>query len=155
MVRRLQVTVLMLVACLLWAGPTCAAGYVGVKTGAGAGLVGAELEFPVFDRLSLILEGGVGSSGATTAIGGAIGVRGYASYGEIRPFVTGYIGSMAASYFSWYSGPMDVTVSYRGATVGAKYEKDNWYATAEIGYAQIPAVSQSGLMFGASLGLKF
>lgn len=125
------------------------------KVGAGAGIVGAELEFPLYDRLSLVLEGGVGSSGASSALCGAIGIRGYLSYGEIRPFATGYLGSIAASYFSWYTGLMTVNVTYYGGTIGAEYERETWYASAEAGYAYIPAVSASGSMFGASVGLKF
>lgn len=154
-VRRLRVIALVTVACLLVSAPVCAAGYVGVKTGAGAGEVGVELEFPLYDRLSLILEGGVGAAGAASAVGGAIGIRGYTTYGEVQPFATGYVGSVSASYFSWYTGPMTVNVSYYGGTIGAKYERGNWYISGELGYAYVPAISQSGLLFGASAGLKF
>ncbi len=154
-VRWLRVGALAAIACLVVSGSVCAAGYIGVKTGAGAGEAGIELEFPLYDRVSVILEGGAGTAGTPMALGGSIGVRGYTTYGEVQPFVTGYVGSMAASYFSWLEGSMTVNVSYYGGTIGAKYERGNWYVSGELGYAYVPAVSQSGLMFGASVGLKF
>ncbi len=155
MFRRFQVVVLVMVACLLCSAPAFASGYFGAKTGAGVGTIGLELELPVYQNFSVVLDAGLGSSGAISAFSAAFGVRGYLSYEGIQPFVTGYIGTVSASYFSWYTGPMDVNVTYGGATVGAKYEQDSWYATAEIGYGQVPAVAASGLMFGVSMGLKF
>lgn len=154
MARRLCAVAVVMAVCLFWQSSVLAGGYVGIKTGAGAGIVGAELELPLQDRLSILLQGGVAGTGDAAAVGGAIGLRGYASSGELRPFGTAYIGSIAVSYFSWYTGPT-VAVSYYGGTVGAKYERHNWYASAEIGYAYVPVLEAGGSMFGASLGIKF
>jgi len=110
---------------------------------------------PLQDRLSLLLQGGVAGTGDAAAVGGAVGLRGYASSGELRPFGTVYAGSIGVSYFSWYTGTMTLAVTYYGGTVGAKYERHNWYTSGEIGYAYVPALQAGGLMFGASLGIKF
>lgn len=155
MARRLCTIAVVMAVCLFWQSSILASGYVGIKTGAGAGLVGAELELPLQDRLSILLQGGVAGTGDAAAVGGAIGLRGYASSGELRPFGTAYIGSIAVSYFSWYTGTTTLAVSYYGGTVGAKYERHNWYTSAEIGYAYVPALEAGGLMFGGSLGIKF
>lgn len=155
MARRLCAIALVMAVCLFWQSSVLAGGYVGIKTGAGAGLVGAELELPLQDRLSLLVQGGVAGTGDAAAVGGAVGLRGYASSGELRPFGTVYAGSIAVSYFSWYTGTMTLAVTYYGGTVGAKYERHNWYTSGEIGYAYVPELQMGGLMFGASLGIKF
>lgn len=155
MVRRLCAIAVVMAVCLFWQSSVLAGGYVGIKTGAGAGIVGAELELPLRDRLSILLQGGVAGTGDAATVGGAIGLREYASSGKLRPFGTVYVGSIAVSYFSWYTGTTTVAMTYYGGTAGAKYERHNWYASGEIGYAYVPALQTGGLMFGGSLGIKF
>jgi len=138
---------------------------IGLKSGAGAGLVGLEIEHRFDNGFAIGATGGaltfpVGDSAKVWLFTGAVSARYYFSCGSVNPFVAIGAGAGSLAYEEGSEGG-SATLPLAFATVGAEVMSSRLRIAGEIGYGYLfdngaePAGKVGYFVYGIGLGCSF